>query len=86
VGEQDDGASGSGSDSGSGSEAGLNEDGDVDMREDGSKSSVLRDPNDMSAFKLDKYDEEESAGIGASSSSRHASRLLCNLARANAFD
>lgn len=37
------------------------EDGDVDMDQDNKKPN---DPNDLSAFKMDEYDNEESTGVG----------------------
>lgn len=36
-------------------------DGDVDMDQDAKKPS---DPSDLSAFKMDEYDDEESTGVG----------------------
>lgn len=51
-----------GSGSGSGSEGDADEaNGDVDMDED--KPAKKSDPNDISAFKMDQYDEEESKGV-----------------------
>lgn len=37
----------------------VDEDGDVEM-----EVAKPSDPNDLSAFKLDEYDEEESKGVG----------------------
>lgn len=39
------------------------EDGDVDMDQDNKKPD---DPSDLSAFKMDEYDNEESTGVGTS--------------------
>lgn len=40
-------------------------DDDVKMDEDENKPKVKSsDPSDMSAFKMDEYDEEESGGVG----------------------
>jgi periodic tryptophan protein 1 len=38
-------------------------DGDVDMDQDNKKPD---DPNDLSAFKMEDYDNEESTGVGRS--------------------
>jgi periodic tryptophan protein 1 len=61
--EEEDGTSASGS--GSGDDENENEDeddeGDVKMDEKVTKSN---DPNDLSAFKMDEYDQEESKGVG----------------------
>lgn len=38
-------------------------DGDVDMDQDSKKAN---DPDDLSAFKMDEYDNEESTGVGTS--------------------
>ena len=38
-------------------------DGDVDMDQDDKKPD---DPSDLSAFKMDEYDNEESTGVGES--------------------
>ena len=52
-----------GSDSGAGSDQA--EEDDVEMKEGGESKPVRSsDPNDMSAFKMDEYDEEESKGVG----------------------
>jgi len=66
---EDDGASGSGTASGS------DEDGDVKMEEAKERKPV--DPADMSAFKMDDYDEEESGGVGEFC-------CLCSLLQKNA--
>ncbi len=61
--------------SGSGSEAEAEEDEDVEMNGDDQATDPKKpfDPSDLSAFNLDKYDEEESKGTGKFSyETRHA--------------
>lgn len=52
---------------GSGSGSGSSDEEDVDVKMDKKpvKPVVSNDPADLSAFKMDEYDEEESQGIGA---------------------
>ncbi|WWC68026.1 uncharacterized protein I206_101945 [Kwoniella pini CBS 10737] len=60
----EDGEEGSDSASEDGVEAnGAEEDGDVDMDDEPKDSSKPSDPNDLSAFKMDEYDNEESKGV-----------------------
>jgi periodic tryptophan protein 1 len=37
------------------------------MDEEAEKPKASSDPNDLSAFKMDEYDQEESKGVGESS-------------------
>ena len=49
------------SEDGDGDEDAEDADGDVDMDQDDKKPD---DPSDLSAFKMDEYDNEESTGVG----------------------
>lgn len=42
----------------------ANGDGDVDMDDAKPEENKPRDPSDLSAFKMDEYDDEESTGVG----------------------
>jgi periodic tryptophan protein 1 len=59
--EDDEGAGDSDEDGGS-VDDGEDEEGDVSMDVDGNPK--LSDPDDLSAFRMDEYDDEESTGVG----------------------